>query len=402
MSISAAHTFLPVALKGQTPVPDRPPTHAALSAAAPWQWLFRAFDCRAAIYTDSHSFAELFQHRYRRMVSTACLQDMEPRYGIFTAPENPWGTPVVVLDREVWPMAHPALLEWFAAEAILRDVLRRVRTHFLVHAGAVAHRGRALVLLGDSMWGKTTLVLELLRRGFHLLSDDLAAIERSRSRVHAFPRGLQIRPETLELLGIQPPGDATMPWTDKLVVDVEALFPGQVAAEAELTYVVALSDPDAPSWEERARAPLQIWMEWVPAALRESLNAHPHVHRVEQRSLHGFPLLRVHTREKHAVLAQVEELAARHRAPILNVWQWEEHRPSFTGPARLQEARPSELIPDILQRLHLGTRSAVLEAHRHRSLSLTVELLERLAQARSFRLQVGPVKAMADLLGALF
>ncbi len=383
-------------------MPDHPPTHAALSAAAHWQWRFHAFDRMAAIYTDSRSFAELFQHRYRRMVSRGYLQDVEVRYGVFAAQENPWSTPVVVLDREVWPMAHPELLEWFAAEAILRDILRRVRTHFLVHAGAVAHQGRALVLLGDSMWGKTTLVLELLRRGFHLLSDDLAAIERGRSRVHAFPRGLQIRPQTLELLGIQPPGNATMPWTDKLVVDVEALFPGQVAEEAELTYVVALFDPDAPSWEERTRAPLQIGMEWVPEDLLQSLYTHPHVHRVEQGSLHGFPLLWIHAQDRHAVLAQAEALAARHRAPILNVWQWEEHRPSFTGPAQLQEIRPSELIPDILQRFHLGTRSAVLEEHRHRSLPLTVELLERLAQARCFRLQVGPVDAMADLLCALF
>ncbi len=380
---------------------DRPLTHAVLSAAAAWQWIFHPFDCRAAVYTDSPSFAELFQHRYRRLVSSACPQDVGLRYGVFTARENPWGSPVVVLDQEVWPMARPDLLEWFAAEAILRDVLHRVRTHFLVHAGAVAHRGRALVLLGDSMWGKTTLVLELLRRGFHLLSDDLAAIHRSTSRVHAFPRGLQIRPETLELLGIQPPEEATMPWMNKLVVDVEALFPGQVTQGAELAYVVALFDPHAPSLEDRTRAPLQIWMERVPTALWESLSTYPHVRRVEQRSLHGLPLLVVHARDKHAVLAQVEELAARHRVPVLNVWQWEEHRPSFTGPARLQEVPPSELIPDILQRF-LGTRSAILEEHRHRPLHLTVELLERLAQARCFRLHVGPVEAMAELLCALF
>lgn len=61
-----------------------------------------------------------------------------------------------------------------------------------VHAGAVAHCGRALILPGRSFSGKTTLVLALVRAGASYYSDDYALIDRD-GRVHPYPKPLSIR-----------------------------------------------------------------------------------------------------------------------------------------------------------------------------------------------------------------
>jgi hypothetical protein len=61
-----------------------------------------------------------------------------------------------------------------------------------VHAGVVAWMGRAIVLPGRSFCGKTSLVLELVRRGATYYSDEYAVFDSS-GMVHPYPRPLHVR-----------------------------------------------------------------------------------------------------------------------------------------------------------------------------------------------------------------
>lgn len=69
-----------------------------------------------------------------------------------------------------------------------------------IHAGAVEVDGRAIAISGRSKAGKTTLVLELVRRGARLLSDEMAVIARDGRTVLPYARGLHIRPDTADLI----------------------------------------------------------------------------------------------------------------------------------------------------------------------------------------------------------
>ncbi|MGZ8528439.1 MAG: hypothetical protein ACXWWR_06545 [Candidatus Limnocylindrales bacterium] len=68
-----------------------------------------------------------------------------------------------------------------------------------IHSGVVAMDGRAILVAGRSGRGKTTLVLGLLRRGLDLLSDELALVAPDDCTALAYPRGLHIRPNALDL-----------------------------------------------------------------------------------------------------------------------------------------------------------------------------------------------------------
>ena len=69
-----------------------------------------------------------------------------------------------------------------------------------VHAGAVSGPRGAVVVAGRSGQGKSTLVLGLVRRGFGLLSDELAILDPSDGRVHPYGRAIHVRPATLGLI----------------------------------------------------------------------------------------------------------------------------------------------------------------------------------------------------------
>jgi hypothetical protein len=70
-------------------------------------------------------------------------------------------------------------------------VAARSRRGVFLHAGAVAWRGRAIVLPGASRSGKTTLVAELVKAGAGYLSDEFAVIRGD--RVVPYPKPLSVR-----------------------------------------------------------------------------------------------------------------------------------------------------------------------------------------------------------------
>jgi hypothetical protein len=75
-----------------------------------------------------------------------------------------------------------------------------------IHAGAVEIDGRAVILAGPSGRGKSTLVVELVRQGAGLLSDESALVDRDDRTVLPYPRALHLRPATVALIpGLQVP-----------------------------------------------------------------------------------------------------------------------------------------------------------------------------------------------------
>jgi hypothetical protein len=68
----------------------------------------------------------------------------------------------------------------------------RAQSYLFVHAGVVGWRGRAIVIPGRSMAGKTTLVQALVAAGATYYSDEFALLDRQ-GQVHPYPLPLSIR-----------------------------------------------------------------------------------------------------------------------------------------------------------------------------------------------------------------
>jgi len=71
-------------------------------------------------------------------------------------------------------------------------VALRAPRHIFVHAGAVAHRGAAIVIPGATYAGKTTLVAALVRAGAEYYSDEFAPLDVD-GILHPFAKPLSIR-----------------------------------------------------------------------------------------------------------------------------------------------------------------------------------------------------------------
>ena len=74
-------------------------------------------------------------------------------------------------------------------------VAASARRRLFVHAGVVGWRGRAIVIPGRSMSGKSTLVAALIEAGATYYSDEYAVFD-DQGRVHAYPRALSLRDDS--------------------------------------------------------------------------------------------------------------------------------------------------------------------------------------------------------------
>jgi len=99
------------------------------------------------------------------------------------------------VDLSNIPLAEKVPLD-LALEVLDSAIRQRVAfeapDHIFVHAGVVAHEGRALLIPGKSFSGKTRLVASLVRAGATYYSDEFAPIDRD-GLVHPYAKPLSIR-----------------------------------------------------------------------------------------------------------------------------------------------------------------------------------------------------------------
>jgi hypothetical protein len=86
-------------------------------------------------------------------------------------------------------------LEW----AIMTGILQSTRHFIQLHAAGVDVDGQALLFVGPSGAGKTSLVLSLLLKGLKCLSDEVILVEPGTNRVLPLPRSFHIHSRTLNL-----------------------------------------------------------------------------------------------------------------------------------------------------------------------------------------------------------
>ncbi|MCU0811061.1 MAG: HprK-related kinase A [Thiobacillaceae bacterium] len=88
------------------------------------------------------------------------------------------------------------MLEW----GLNWCVSTHAHQYLMIHAAVVERNGRAAILPAPSGSGKSTLVAALMLSGWRLLSDELALIDRKTGWVHAMPRPICLKNESIPLI----------------------------------------------------------------------------------------------------------------------------------------------------------------------------------------------------------
>ena len=368
-----------------------------------FQLKLRFFDLEANIKSDSGNFISLFTQMYRRFQVDTPLPPAQTsaEFILLTKPDNQWGKPVIILDGEVLPLCDQRLLEGYAYESILSAIVTRVRSHLLIHAGVVSRDGQGVILVADARHGKTTLVLELIRRGFQFLSDEMAALGRADRLVHPFPRSLRIRTGTLQLAGFPDMSESAQKWLGKLILDIGEIKPGCLGKAVPISHIIILQDQadnngNKPEHRERE---LSILLDRLDDALLSDIRQNEDVFEVQVNTESGYPLLKIHAARPMFVLSQIEALCSKRQILVLNVVKGVEAFPAFKLPAQLKSLSKNQAVVELLRRFQGGYKSELLQKEfKANSTRLFMELSSLVAQANCHQLFVGPLNEMADLV----
>lgn len=88
------------------------------------------------------------------------------------------------------------MLEW----GLNWCVSTQAHQYLIIHAGAVEKHGRAVILPAPPGSGKSTLTAALMLSGWRLLSDELTLIDRKTGLIHALPRPVSLKNESIDVI----------------------------------------------------------------------------------------------------------------------------------------------------------------------------------------------------------
>jgi len=278
---------------------------------------------------------------------------------------------------------------------LLESIMDRIGKSLVLHGGAVAHGDEGIIVAGPAFAGKSTLVLELVKRGHTFLSDDAAPIDRATGRLLPFPRAVGIRkgPSSPAL-----PEGGVHELTHKWLVDPVALgarLPAESCRPTRLFYLGRSgteggSGRDFREFEiafaEESREALAALEALGPASLREIPGS-------------PFPTYTARLGAGKGPYSGLARFRREHRDAVLYV---EESR----SPVRRLPGKPSirrvaastillHLVRDLLNR---GEDGALMASHSGKLTSLMSELASLIRETKCYEVSAGSPPLTAEAI----
>jgi len=366
--------------------------------ATPFSESFAFLDVDVVVRSDSEEFLGTLTDvygRFRRPVPDPALTC----YVVTQA--DALERPAVVVDGQPRFCDDPDMLVKYAYVAVLNTVFECVRDYVLIHAGVVSWAGQGVLLTGGPTIGKTTLTLELVRRGFAFLSDDVAPLHRVTGQVAPFPKTLGVRPSTPPLMpDLSFAGQLTIPlFSDgqKRYVDVEAVKAGALGQPCPARYLFALSDRLDEA--DPAGDVVVMMLHRLSDELLENLAAVPGVEEMSVIEGWLFPAVELEVAPGAVVDLELEAVCRGHDALIMYMAKGCYAQPDFEAAPALAPLSRSQAALELVRKFRAGPRSALIcEVHKGDMKSFFLELLDIAGQMRCYRLQVGRLADTADLI----
>lgn len=138
---------------------------------------------------------------------------------------------------------------------------------FRLHAGAIAHQGRAVLFPGPAGVGKTTIVAKLVLRGYDFLTDDELLIQPSPLKFMPSKRFLLMKPGSSEFFPELSAAFKPVEGEDESWLSPESIRKGCSGSANDIVSIVVLSgEKKEPLLEEIGQS------DTVMVLLKESMN----------------------------------------------------------------------------------------------------------------------------------
>lgn len=286
---------------------------------------------------------------------------------------------------------------------IFSYILPKVKSHYLVHSAVLSYKNKGTIITAHSTSGKTTLAVELIRKGIDFLSDELAPIHRKTHLIEPFPRSIGLR--NLELHGLKPTPNSKFSQAPnakgeiKWMIDPEDLRAGSVAKSCPCRQVIFLE----PQYEENTQSETQQIIELTVTRLTSSLlmavKRIPDVYEVEIVEDRIFPMLRLLTKKDAKILQEFEESVKVYGSAIVSVVYGKTQKPDFSLPPILKSMSKFEGTFELAKMLlNAHPEASLMDDFKQSPARLLSELADLTASFEFYKIMVGRLDLMTNLV----
>jgi len=360
---------------------------------------FHILDVTFSVHTDEHEIVDLFEQIYRRFKAASHAAD---HHFYVIARGGFDGTPCVIMDEGIYPVYGSELFYSHAYMVIFNELRNLFRDFFLIHAGVVSRRKEAIIIAGPSSFGKTTLTLELVKRGFKFLSDEFCAVDRNDGLIYSFPRSLSVRADSLCMVkgmgGEKMAGTGIHGKEPKKWMDIEDWQGEVVEAAAAGKFLFFLRGNRSSSARGDERIIDLVLIGEDPELIDELCGVHPGTRFVLSHEGKDCRTYRFVYKQAGGVSRRFEEVCERHPKNLLYYELVSTEAPEFDREPLMEEIPKSLAAFELMRNLvNRSPRGRAVSDFRTSS-ALLMRLGKVVKEMSCYNLFVGRLGRMADLI----
>lgn len=259
--------------------------------------------------------------------------------------------------------------------SLFTPVIFEVKDYFLIHSGSLSTpEGKSLIISAPCGFGKTTLTRELIKKGFNLLSDELAPLNLKTGLIEPYPRGMGV------LAGKR-----------KKVVDIPKK---RIGVPCQPGFVIFLTLE-----KTNTENIIEVALGRVDENIINAFKKIDGVREVTPITDRMFPMLRLFLEEGAHIVTRIQEICEMNSVPIIYTLKGKTQPPDFNAVPQLKELSQREGVFELSQNILNAHNSALLEETFSGSRPRMIfELAGFMSDVRFFKLTVGRLSEMVRLI----
>ena len=363
-----------------------------IKARAVFSETYRFFDIAIAIKSDKEEMLEYFRRLYRRFRTENPDEKVHAAYYMITqAP----GGPLIVAEEgrrlRARPLEDANYIAIYAYMLAFEYIFINMKSHILLHGGAVSRNDEGFALIGSSGAGKTVLTLHLLlNEGFSFLSDDQVAIDRETYLMEPFPRGIGIRESALALFDgleidhVEP--RINLSGERKWFMDISQISEDDVGNPCRLKYLVFLANSLNEAEDEWRR--FRLVVDEINDDLLGQLRSIVREGEIRYERMRHFRALTFYLKEEGASALEIDRLCQDCGVWLLDMREISSVKPDFHLKPEIQRISWETATVELLKVLHNDYHSNLGQAF--------LELAGLMDGVECYKLSVGRLDEMTD------
>ncbi|MFQ5901391.1 MAG: hypothetical protein ACE5IH_07535 [Thermodesulfobacteriota bacterium] len=363
---------------------------------------FQFFNVRFDLYSDSAELLEPFNNIYKRF-RLRCSAGPNRDNSFYVRTRRVGKTsPFILIGDQLFPVHCPEMLPSLTHMHIVNAVMNRVCSHFVLHGGVVSKDGQGVVITGPPSFGKTTLIIELAQRGFKFLSDEFAAVNRQTGQIDPFPRCIGIRNGTKRLFDLLALEDVysmrNIGPNDKWLCDVEDVYKGGLGESCKPHTIIFLQLDNSESKMTDSHL-IDIALMKEDKTILDAFTGIDGVSLTKTMLGSGYILYRFLVSKQTGTGLEFLNICEENSETIIYTERSKETPPVFDRSPTIKPAGGTGLILKLLKDMKNGAQDGQLYREFDGRVSpVLMELGRMLKDVRCYRLSVGNLKEMADLV----